>query len=355
MDGLAGGSWLPDLARAVEGPPGLILDPTRVLQPFLDPSLQGAHLAGSLLPVRGLRGQARGGDDAMVPELRTGLGLARQLRNHAPTTSRYTAMTVEWDMLVGLDRWLERLGNRPGPLRAALAELRRHEAAAPGDITDSARADYVIAEHILRGLRPEQLFDLRASPGFRPLAGAVVAAWQVPWERRRQERVLLWLAGVEDPQADGRFPAPWLAFTVNASAARWTRLREDELAASTERRVAVLVLALRLYQAEKGHPPQTLDALVPEYLSALPADPYDPAGKPLRYRVSRGETIELPRALVVRWAMPEARHLPAGQMIVWSVGPDGRDDGGARHARVHYDARDTGPADLLFAVPPPKP
>jgi hypothetical protein len=55
---------------------------------------------------------------------------------------------------------------------------------------------------------------------------------------------------------------------------------------------ARLVTALTLYQAEHGGPPETLDALVPDYLIALPDDPY--TGRPFLYRISKGEEINQP-------------------------------------------------------------
>ena len=46
-------------------------------------------------------------------------------------------------------------------------------------------------------------------------------------------------------------------------------------------RATAVLLALRAYQKEKGRLPDSLNELVPEYLSHLPLDPFD--GKPLRY------------------------------------------------------------------------
>lgn len=67
--------------------------------------------------------------------------------------------------------------------------------------------------------------------------------------------------------------------------------------------ILLLRLALRAYQLEHGAPPPNLQALVPAYLNAVPADPFG-KGEPLRYRAS-GKTH-----------------------VLWSIGPDGKDDGG---------------------------
>ena len=66
----------------------------------------------------------------------------------------------------------------------------------------------------------------------------------------------------------------------------------------------MLRLALRAYQLEyNGAPPRDLRALVPNYIAAVPLDPFG-KGAPLRYKTD-GKTYKL-----------------------WSIGPDGRDDGG---------------------------
>jgi hypothetical protein len=70
-----------------------------------------------------------------------------------------------------------------------------------------------------------------------------------------------------------------------------------------------LQIALRLYEQKHGRLPETLGELVPEFLPAVPNDPYD--DQPFRYSKAR--------------------------KLVWSVGQDGIDDGGkAYHGAVMY-------------------
>jgi hypothetical protein len=67
-------------------------------------------------------------------------------------------------------------------------------------------------------------------------------------------------------------------------------------------RCAFVAVALERYRRDHDHWPETLDALVPDYLSEVPSDPQD--GKPLRFQ----------------------RRLDG--VVVYSIGSDGADHGG---------------------------
>ncbi len=74
--------------------------------------------------------------------------------------------------------------------------------------------------------------------------------------------------------------------------------------ALADTRAVSVLTAAALYQADTGHAPATLEALVPAYLPAPPIDPFDAESHPLHYRLDGGEAT------------------------VWSVGENGVDDGG---------------------------
>jgi len=63
-----------------------------------------------------------------------------------------------------------------------------------------------------------------------------------------------------------------------------SRLRILEADSDARVRMVPVVLALALYKSDTGAYPSSLDPLVPRYLPAIPADPYD--GQPMRYRQS---------------------------------------------------------------------
>ena len=81
-----------------------------------------------------------------------------------------------------------------------------------------------------------------------------------------------------------------------------------------ERLVAVfgqVGLALERFRADEGKYPEGLGELLPSYLSAVPSDPWSPSEKPLNY--------------VVRGRLEDSQ---GGSVLLYSVGPDGVDDGG---------------------------
>jgi hypothetical protein len=81
------------------------------------------------------------------------------------------------------------------------------------------------------------------------------------------------------------------------------RAAENVVRAETQRCLTVSAIALKRYQLRHGTLPANLDALVPDFLPALPVDPM--SAVPLRYHLA-GE----------------------GSFILYSVGEDGMDDGG---------------------------
>lgn len=105
------------------------------------------------------------------------------------------------------------------------------------------------------------------------------------------------LAGYEDSVIRRHRYRLMLMLVPALSAARNTADRCEDNA-----QAAQVGIALELYHRANGNYPDTLDAMVPEYLDAVPNDPI--AGGPLRYRVG-----------------------DAGP-VLYSVGADGDDDGG---------------------------
>lgn len=83
----------------------------------------------------------------------------------------------------------------------------------------------------------------------------------------------------------------------------YTGVRLNEVKADTQNALLLVTLALRAYKLDHGAYPPALAALEPQYLRAVPADPFGLSG-PLRYTRT------------------------GAKYLLYSVGPDGKDDGG---------------------------
>ena len=107
-------------------------------------------------------------------------------------------------------------------------------------------------------------------------------------------------------------------------------------------RGARLKLALTLYQVHEGKPAPSLAHLVPRHLDELPLDPF--SGLPYHYRVSTGERIDWRQG--ISDDRPPWTDIPAGQGILWSVGPEAFGKIGMRDTPSAPTA-----ADQVFIVP----
>jgi hypothetical protein len=83
----------------------------------------------------------------------------------------------------------------------------------------------------------------------------------------------------------------------------FSRAFQTAARAETQRRLAISAIAVKRYELKYGKAPSSLNALVPEFLSAVPIDPM--SGKALCYRLKSD-----------------------GTQVLYSVGEDGKDDGG---------------------------
>lgn len=365
LDGVFSGGWAGKLRDAATQPPGVVEDPRRA-DWFRSPDvLMQCQWAATLYTVRALQLQARGQDEAALDHLLVVLALSRQLRHLGNSLSWTAGVSVERTALQGLDHWLERLGPKKELLARALRELTRHEEALPL-ASDAVLGDYVLLRETLA--QPGGLLRWFGCDGpslpARINGTLLVASWEAPWEKARAERLVRAtfagrLRAVEagypalaarrpggEPYTVGRMAlAEWLpARDGPEGATERGRLSElldhswlggvldrspnlpllQQAAALCRVRGLRLVLALALHRLDKGHPAPALDDLVAGgQLRELPRDPFSPTGQAFAYRVSGGEDL--------LWDAPatgggHVRHVPAGQGIVWSVGPDLTDD-----------------------------
>jgi hypothetical protein len=364
LEGVCKPVWMKPLREAADLSPAVLAD---ARSREITGDVRSCRKAVDVLTARGLQLQAAGKDAEGLDALVSALALSRALRNGALPPSYLMGAAGEAVALDGLDRWLGGVRD-PKLLREALADLALHESAVP-PVADCLRAEH---DTFLRGLNEPAVQKSGTGLSKDTLALLVV----IPWERGRAERLAGQVfagriraaeAGDGPPVAAAAktdahdllgdwLPAPdvsreRLAQLVSRS---WLRdyLPPTENVQRAARlgqcrvRAARLQAALVLYRVRHGQPAPNLDALVPEFLPDLPADPY--SGQSFRYRVSDGE--RLPWAHRLLGGQREfLRPVPAGQGILWSVGPDGVDDGGTRPWEPDVAG---GPGrDILFLVP----
>jgi hypothetical protein len=113
-----------------------------------------------------------------------------------------------------------------------------------------------------------------------------------------------------------RFPTEFMTMDTLA------RVVNRAMRMETERSVVLAAIGIKRYTLRHGRAPESLSALVPEFLPAVPVDYMD--GKPLRYRLN-----------------------PDGSTVLYSVGEDTTDGGGdagvkadAGNARNIWDRKD---------------
>ncbi|MEA3400869.1 MAG: hypothetical protein U9R79_06420 [Armatimonadota bacterium] len=102
-------------------------------------------------------------------------------------------------------------------------------------------------------------------------------------------------------------------------------------------RCCVAALAAQAYQANRGAYPESLDQLVPEYLSEVPRDPFADAA----LRSAAGEPVSISR----RHPASARGRVGAGVLTIYSVGADGDDDGGTD---VGHDLEGDGDVALVL-------
>ncbi|MGH7222623.1 MAG: hypothetical protein ACRELF_05310, partial [Gemmataceae bacterium] len=381
--------WYKQLKEAANSPLGAVENLKQMA--FNDPPLHAWWIVTYLnrvLAVRGLQQQTRGDHRTFVVNMHISLALSRNLQHCAPPIIVNFGRRGE---LVGvtaaLDRWLEKLPDHPELIERVRDMLLEHEAQRPDD-TEANKAAFLIAQNSL-DMMPDKLIEMQLAAAaqqenayhrdlgrkeeYQAEISTAALFWRVPWEQQRHQRILR-LAFQGDPSQERQAQKWWGAALLNLMHRLRPRAKRDLALLHA----AQLKVAVRLYQAKnQNRLPATLNDLVPRYLTALPIDPFD--GKPLRYRVSKGERLAgfddpppPPRhaqagmgappgappgqpggmPAVLPPPPPKGKLVKAGQVILWSVGEDGHDDGGSKQG-LHLPATIFGD-DLIYLVPPPR-
>jgi hypothetical protein len=350
LDKVLAGEWRQSLLDTAAEPAGPVEDLRQLTAADTPRHAEPAVQAAKVLAVHGLRAQARGYPAAFVKDLQAALVIARGLRCHGVPLCLSAARAVEATCLEALDRWLERLNGQPRQLAEVAALLHHYGSERIDDPEDTLCAQYKVARNSLDRLEECVMqCDLLTAQTLRvSRAAAVAVARRLLWESERQHRLLRLVPRGQADVRDVLLPPGSLGPDLRP------RLEEAARRDRAALRAGELKVALRRYEIQHRAPAEDLDALVPEFLDRIPEDPYD--GKPFRYRLSAGEPIAWPddtSAADAGLGRTAYRTAAAGQCILWSVGPDGADDGG--HTQLSDRGRPAAAADLIFLVPlPPK-
>jgi hypothetical protein len=319
-------------------------------------------LVGLVLEVarqRRQRGDLAGSWDDIVVLLR----MARHTGAGAALAPARLALAIEEEALDFARRWAITRGQTPERLRAALAAYRDLPPMIPA--AEVARAEAILVERtielpagelrdwLLANLSPGQQWDTL----WAALWGDLVTT---PWERARATRVnrsyaawAIQAASLEPWQA---LSPPWQAASperrvaYDLASTPLISFLEPNLGAyqlgdarnEVARRALVLVLTVRAWQLRHdGKFPDRLEDLVPEELPSLPVDPF--SGRGFGY-ITQAQSARFDPS-----SPPETR-------LLYSVGPDRRDDRGAEAqvlpAPPFAPSPGAGGIDIVFPIPP---
>jgi hypothetical protein len=366
LDRVFATGWAEAVELGVSKPLGTLEDPRDLLVNSPLRHLTALDQADTLLLVQALRKQANGDPTAFVKAADTVLGLSRNVRNKSVLACGLAARRMERRVYQALPRWLERLHARADLVAELGCILEAHDAWAKPDADDVRLAEQVVlrnsfqsAGELLRR-RWRYTFTDTTEDERRLMdieTDLVALAWRMPWETERHERLIG--AGNRQgyPPREPFQPSPFLGLpglgwmTEHRSSVMPRDLTREDTSTTAARRIAQVLLAIRLYELAHDGPPPSLDALVPDYLPAKPIDPG--SGASFAFRHSQGEELRyasrtppplpppLPDELVARiavagvggatdalWLLERPNpydlyqsevFVPAGRPIVWSV------------------------------------
>jgi hypothetical protein len=264
-----------------------------------------------LLNLEALLYAENGEADAAVRSVLTGFGLARSLSKEPSYISQLVRMACH-----GLNlKTLEHVMNRTDLTNEQLIELSEclSDAERTSDMTCALAGERCMGLHFFTSptsLDPAIFGNVPARPilalckaiGFVDMDGAIyldlmneyIEAEQLPCPQRRK---------AVDVVNDKYESTSKLHIFVHSMMPAFSRISTIELRNIAKLRAARAGLAVQRYRLSTGRFPKTLEVLVPQYLDAVPKDPFD--GNDLRYVKS------------------------ANGFVIYSINDDLNDDGGA--------------------------
>ncbi len=246
-------------------------------------------------------------------------------------------LAIENNTLNALGHWTRAASGQPNLLAKAAQLLERHEAERPSPI-DSVKTEYLILQNSLADPIGSMSWRWLHQVGVHHYENdwpemLIVAAVIAPWEKSRRDRIvnrwfanrlrmaaasypalfdrlddLLLLGHVREPNA----PSLGLPEAVSEAGKKELRRLRSHIAsellfqrpfaeegtdmiayqsfsATCHLRATMIQTALVRFHSQNGRFPAVISELVPEFLRALPDDPY--CELPFRYRISNNDLI----------------------------------------------------------------
>jgi hypothetical protein len=290
--------------------------------------------------------QYKSWDEALATS-RAILNTGRAYGDEPDLSAQLARMACQYSAWTSIERTLAQ-GNPSTAALAATQKLLEDELQQPlllyalrGHRAQSHQVMLLLEANDIRQLHPEDSDKALAVAASESAVGRVEHWLKLGWIKDNHARMLEWMnravehSSLPVEEQSARFPELLEAYVAikneflaglrsplatpplvpMLTAAKVFHRRQAEL------RCAVAVLAAERYRWAHGRWPETLSDLVPEYIAAVPLDPFD--GKPLRMGV-----------------------LSDG-LVIYSVGPDEQDNGGDLADRKDPDYNGT---DLGFRL-----
>ena len=316
---------------------------------FLMPTLAGQRQVTRLLRVRGLYHHSIHDDDEALESLRDILAQSRTIAQQPSLIAQLTAIAGDGVLIMTIEEILPSIKVQRGEVASA-----DRERGADRQTVKRLIADLLLERDARLGLSRsmlsermsqldimQQLQQGKTTLGTMMGPGPAVGFSMIDWASDLATRPLLdletlvmlhdstvfaeaalkpnwaeayWAAHLKP--SDGSFVDDMTHFISRAMTPSVERALLLRFRSSAQRRMGATALAIRFYEVEHGTQVEALSPLVPEYLDFIPFDPFAADDRPISYR-------------------PES-----APRILYSVGSDGVDDGGA------YAMRRGGSIDL---------
>jgi hypothetical protein len=283
--------------------------------------VQAARQVARIASLRVRRAVERRDFDAAIREVEAVLRLARDLRPRGYIINQLCAVAITQVVCADItNAILAGPGLRVEHCDRLLKVLFDHEASSGDGYAEGLRAEYVFSRSSIRDLERkhpqlvEEDWPARSARLVRDMNDfyrKLLDLDGVPFVGRLEKIATLKLAKDGDPLSG---MVDMLLPSVLTFAQAMGRV------AATLRATECLIVMRRWHLTHRGYPRALTVAVREAGLKDIPTDPFD--GKPMRVGVFEGQTV------------------------VYSVGKDGRDDGGQTDSKF-----DTRPGDLIYRVP----